>query len=82
MKAIFEKRDLTTGNEGKAMVLFALPFIMGNLFQQLYNIVDTIVVGQYIGADALAAVGASFSFMNFLTSVMIGLCMGTSVLFL
>ncbi len=81
MKAIFEKRDLTTGNEGKAMVLFALPFIMGNLFQQLYNIVDTIVVGQYIGADALAAVGASFSFMNFLTSVMIGLCMGTSVLF-
>jgi Na+-driven multidrug efflux pump len=54
-------RDLTVGNETKAILKLALPMIAGNLFQQLYNIADTIIVGRFIGPDALAAVGSSFS---------------------
>lgn len=69
-------RDLTKGNIGKNMLLFSLPLMVGNLLQQLYNLVDTWVVGRFVGADALAAVGASYSLMVFLTSVYIGLCMG------
>ena len=52
-------RDLTKGNIGKNMLLFSLPLMVGNLLQQLYNLVDTWVVGRFVGADALAAVGAS-----------------------
>lgn len=74
-------RDLTEGNETKVMIGFAIPMIIGNLFQQLYNIVDTIIVGQFIGADALAAVGSSYTLMVFLTSIILGLCMGSGVLF-
>ena len=54
-------RDLTVGNETKAILKLALPMIAGNLFQQLYNIADTIIVGRFIGPDALTAVGSSFS---------------------
>ena len=65
----------------KAIILFSLPLIAGNLFQQLYNLVDTLVVGKFIGANALAAVGSSYMTMNFLTSIIIGLCMGSGVIF-
>ena len=74
-------RDLTKGNETKAIISFAVPMIIGNLFQQLYNIADTIIVGQFIGAHALAAVGSSYTLMVFLTSIILGLCMGSGVLF-
>ena len=74
-------KDLTQGNEGRVMLQFAFPLIIGNIFQQLYNIADTIIVGKYIGTDALAAVGSSFSIVVFLTSIIIGLCMGSSTLF-
>lgn len=73
--------DLTKGNVSKSMLLFALPMILGNLFQQAYQIADTVIVGQCIGSDALAAVGASYALMVFLTSVIIGLCMGSSAAF-
>ena len=73
--------DLTKGNEMKAIILFSLPLIAGNLFQQLYNLVDTLVVGKFIGANALAAVGSSYMTMNFLTSIIIGLFMGSGVIF-
>jgi putative MATE family efflux protein len=55
--------------------------ILGNLLQQCYNIADTLIVGQFLGRDALAAVGSSFTLMTFLTSIIIGLCMGSSALF-
>ncbi|NLY60196.1 MAG: MATE family efflux transporter [Clostridiales bacterium] len=55
--------------------------IIGNLFQQLYNIADTIIVGQFIGPSALAAVGSAYTLMVFLTSIILGLCMGSGVLF-
>ena len=53
------QRNLTQGNVTKSMLLFAYPMILGNLLQQFYNIADTLIVGRFIGSDALAAVGAS-----------------------
>lgn len=72
---------LLEGSVTKSILLFSLPMILGNLLQQLYNIADTFIVGQYIGSDALAAVGSSFTLMVFLTSIILGLCMGSGVLF-
>ena len=53
------KKDLTTGNVTKSLLIFAGPMILGNLLQQCYNIADTFIVGRFLGADALAAVGAA-----------------------
>ena len=75
------RKDLTVGPVFSTMCFFALPMICGNLMQQGYNIVDTWVVGRYIGPDALAAVGSAFALMTFLTSVLLGLCMGSGVVF-
>ena len=61
------KHDLTKGNVATALLAFAGPMILGNMLQQLYNIVDTWVVGKFVGADALAAVGSAYSLMTFLT---------------
>lgn len=73
--------DLTEGSIPKKLLLFALPLMAGNILQQLYNIVDTIVVGKYLGEDALAAVGSAYTIMILITSVIIGLCMGSSIYF-
>ena len=73
--------DMTKGNPSKLILKFALPMILGNIFQQIYNLVDTIVVGKFIGSDALAAVGSSFSIIVFITSIIIGLAMGSGILF-
>lgn len=75
------KRDLTQGSIPKGLLAFALPLILGNLLQQLYNLADTWVVGRFLGEGALAAVGASYTLMTFLTSILLGLCMGSSVFF-
>lgn len=72
------ERNLTTGNITKGLWAFALPLMLGNVMQQLYNLVDTWVVGRYVGNQALAAVGSSYTLMTFLTSVIIGLCLGSS----
>lgn len=73
--------DLIKGNITKSLLLFSIPMILGNLLQQLYNIADTFIVGQYINSSALAAVGSSFTLMTFLTSIILGLCMGSGILF-
>ena len=75
------KIELTKGSVTKSLLLFSLPMILGNLLQQLYNVVDTFIVGQYLGSNALAAVGSSFTLMTFLNSIILGLCMGSGVLF-
>lgn len=75
------KRDLTKGSVVNSMLLFAIPMILGDLLQQCYNIADTLIVGQFLGRDALAAVGSSFTLMTFLTSIILGLCMGSGALF-
>ena len=74
-------RDLTKGPIMRSMLLFAVPMILGNLLQQGYNIADTFIVGQFLGANALAAVGSSFTLMTFLTSIILGLCMGSGNVF-
>ena len=74
-------RDLTRGPVMKSMLLFAIPMILGDLLQQCYNIADTLIVGQFLGRDALAAVGSAFTLMTFLTSIILGLCMGSGALF-
>lgn len=63
------------------MLRFAVPMILGDLLQQCYNIADTLIVGQYLGKNALAAVGSSFTLMTFLTSILLGLCMGSGAVF-
>lgn len=75
------KGDLTKGPVVKTMLIFALPIILGNLLQQCYNIADTLIVGRFLGAEALAAVGSSFTLMTFITSVFLGLCMGSGAVF-
>ena len=72
------QHDLTTGNITSGLWAFAVPLMLGNVLQQLYNLADTWVVGKCIGNNALAAVGASYTLMIFLTSVIIGLCLGSS----
>lgn len=75
------KKDLTTGNVTGTMLLFAGPMILGNLLQQCYNIADTLIVGRCLGASALAAVGSAYTLMTFLTSIIIGLCMGSGAVY-
>ncbi len=72
-------RDLTTGKEGKLILQFAAPMLLGTIFQQLFSIVDSIVVGNFIGKEALAAVGASFPVIFVMVSMIIGLVMGSTV---
>ena len=66
-------RDMTFGRPSKHILAFALPLIFGNLFQQLYSMADSIIVGQYLGVDALAAVGSVGS----LQFLILGFCMGS-----
>lgn len=74
-------KDLTSGNITQSMLCLAYPLILGNLLQLGYNIADTLIIGQALGANALAAVGSSYTLMVFITSIFIGLCMGCSALF-
>ena len=74
-------RDLTKGPVLRTMLRFSLPMILGNLLQQCYNLADTWVVGRFLGSNALAAVGSSFTLMTFLTSILLGLCMGSGAVF-
>ena len=75
------KGDLTKGPVMAGMLRFAVPMILGDLLQQCYNIADTLIVGRFLGAGALAAVGSAFSLMTFLTSILLGLAMGSGAVF-
>jgi len=72
-------KELTSGNEARLIFNFAMPMLLGNLFQQLYNIVDTIIVGNFLGKGALAAVGASFPIVFTLISLIIGVASGGTI---
>lgn len=71
---------MTEGVIWKEILLFSIPLLLGNLFQQLYNAVDSVVVGNYIGAQALAAVGSSAPVINLLVSFFMGLAVGAGVI--
>lgn len=75
------RRDMTTGDITKTMLIFAVPMILGNLLQQCYNIADTLIVGRFLGPGALAAVGSAYTLMVFLTSILLGLSMGSGAVF-
>ena len=75
------ENELTKGPVMSTMLRFAVPMILGDLLQQCYNIADTLIVGRYLGENALAAVGSAFSLMTFLTSVILGLAMGSGTVF-
>jgi len=73
-------KNLTEGNSGSLIFKFAMPMLIGNVFQQLYNIINSIVVGRFVGKEALAAVGASFPLIFMLISFVVGVGMGTTII--
>ena len=75
-----KKCNMLTDSPGKSLFFFALPMIFGNLFQQFYNMVDSVIVGQFVGEDALAAVGASYSLTTVFIMIAIGGGIGASVI--
>ncbi len=76
--------NLTEGGVVSSMVFFSLPIILRNIFQQAYNLADTLIVGRFLGTDALASVGSAYTLMNFINSLLIGLSMegGSTLLIL
>lgn len=73
--------NFTHGGITGKMVMFAWPMIAGNFLQQLYNVTDTVIVGKYLGANALAAVGSAYALMTFITSILLGLSLGSGAVF-
>ena len=73
-------KDLTEGNEAKVLILFSLPMLLGNLLQQLYNVVDTIVVGKYVSEKALSAVGQAFPIVVVFLSLIMGFSLASNIL--
>ncbi len=80
LKEIFSPKDMSVGSPAARIAEFAVPMLVGNIAQQLYNTVDTIVVGKYVGDDAISAVGGAAPILNLMLALMIGLSTGVGVL--
>ena len=80
VKDFFGVQDMTTGKPMSKLIQFSLPLLIGNLAQQLYNTVDSIVVGKYIGDTALAAVGTAGPILNLLLVLFMGVATGASIM--
>lgn len=80
LKKLFEPTDMTVGAPWKSIVLFSIPMLIGNIAQQLYNTVDSIVVGHYVGDNALAAVGSAGPLMNMLLVLFVGISSGIGIM--
>ena len=80
LKALYKPTDMTVGSPWKSIVIFTLPMLIGNIAQQLYSTVDSIVVGKYIGDNALAAVGSAAPILNMLLVLFIGISSGASIM--
>ena len=80
IKSLFQATDMTTGSPWKRIVIFTIPMLIGNIAQQLYNTVDSIVVGKYVGDNALAAVGSAGPILNLLLVLFVGISMGASIM--
>ena len=76
LKKLFEPTDMTVGSPWKSIAMFSIPMIIGNVAQQLYSTVDSIVVGKYVGDNALAAVGSAAPILNMLYVLFIGILCG------
>ncbi len=79
MRTSISQNDILAGSIPRQLFLFFLPIWFGTLFQQLYNTVDTLVVGNFVGTQALAAVGATSAFVQLLVGIFVGLCSGAGV---
>ena len=80
IRTLFSPRDMTQGAPWKRILEFSIPMLLGNFAQQLYNTVDSIVVGQYVGSNALAAVGRAGPMLNFLLALLVGIAAGAGIL--
>ena len=80
LSAFFGAQDMTVGNPAKLMISFAIPMVLGNIFQQVYSMVDSIIVGRFVGKNALAAIGATQSVLFLIICLIIGLTNGTCIL--
>ena len=80
VKQLFAQVDMTSGRPWEKIVLFTVPMLIGNIAQQLYNTVDSIVVGRYVGDNALAAVGSASPILNLLLVLFVGISMGVSIM--
>lgn len=80
IKKLFQATDMTEGEPWKKIVIFTIPMLLGNIAQQLYNTVDSIVVGKYVGDNALAAVGSAGPILNLLLVLFMGISMGASIM--
>ena len=79
MRTSHGQNAILTGSIPRQLLLFFLPIWFGTLFQQLYNTADTLIVGNFVGTQALAAVGATGAFVQLLVGVFVGLCSGAGV---
>lgn len=80
MKKLFTPTDMTVGKPWKGILLFTVPMLIGNIAQQLYSTVDSIVVGRYVGDNALAAVGITIPIINMLLVLLVGISTGAGVM--
>lgn len=80
LKKLFAPVDMTVGKPWKDIVLFTVPMLLGNIAQQLYNTVDSVVVGNYVGDNALAAVGSAGPLVNLLIVLFVGISVGASIM--
>ena len=80
LKKLFGQVDMTVGRPWEKIVAFTIPMLIGNIAQQLYNTVDSIVVGRYVGDNALAAVGSASPIFNLLLVLFVGISMGASIM--
>ena len=81
LRQLFAQVDMTEGQPWKKIVAFTIPMLIGNIAQQLYNTVDSIVVGRYVGDNALAAVGSASPMLNLLLVLFVGISMGASLFY-
>ena len=79
-KKFMEPVDMTEGSPWQKIVLFAVPMLVGNIAQQLYNTVDSVVVGNYVGDNALAAVGSAGPILNLLIVLFVGISVGAGIM--
>ena len=80
LQKLFAPVDMTKGSPGKQIVAFAIPMLIGNIAQQLYNTVDSIIVGRYVGDNALAAVGSAGPILNLLLVLFVGISVGAGIM--
>lgn len=80
LQKLFAPVDMTAGNPGKQIVAFAIPMLIGNIAQQLYNTADSVIVGRYVGDNALAAVGSASPILNLLLVLFVGISVGAGIM--